>query len=146
MRLSRHLSLDTLFCHRQKSALCSALAIMVAVCALMIAIPGLSQALLGTEAMASCHDSAQQSLQDADLATSELHENSATTVCSGDTLNADRSAFVDLLPLLGALLVLVVSQLVSRNSNRHYRLNFRHFGPPFQGQLRSHLALRRIHI
>lgn len=149
----------------QRRALCAVLATMIGLCTIMIALPGLYQALFNQSQMASnCHShlsesSANQDSSDAAVMLAAAadnpapkdnvgsHHSGSSTVCSGDFMNAEGvSPPIPLLIVLGVVLCLLPFLGLSIPTSALRFNNFLGLGPPYRGHLRSHLGLRRIHI
>lgn len=148
----------------QRRVLCAALATMIGLCAMMIALPGLYQALFNqSQAASNCHShlsrtSVTEDFNDASVMLAAVADNPApkdtganhsgsSTVCSGDFMNAEGlSTPIPLLVVLGIVLCLLPFLGLRIPTSALRFNNFLGLGPPFSGHLRSHLGLRRIHI
>ena len=149
----------------QRRVLCAVLATMIGLCAVMIALPGLYQALFNQSQVASnCHSHLSESSGNLDSSDAAVmlaaaadnpapkdnigsHHSGSSTVCSGDFMNAEGiSTPTPLLIVLGLVLCLLPLLGLSIPASALRFNNFLGLGPPFSGHLRSHLGLRRIHI
>jgi|GEM_PF-5091262 len=153
-------SLRSLHYSTQRRVLCAVLATMIGLCAVMVALPGLYQVLFNqTQAVSNCHSQLSENsavdfevtdLSEANTSshgdtTGSTHTDSST-VCSGEFVIAENvGTFATLSNMLFAVLFTLPFALYGFAVSTQ-RFNKRVDPPPFNGQLRSHLRLRRIHV
>ena len=144
----------------QRRVLCAVLATVICLCAVMVALPGLYQALFNQSQMASnCHshlsdNAVGQATSDSSVMLAAAAADPAgsshsgsSTVCSGDFMSADgASTPISLLAVLIAVLCILPLLAFGIPAMAQRFNNAQGLGPPFCGHLRSHLGLHRIHV
>jgi hypothetical protein len=147
----------------QRRVLCAVLATMICLCAVMVALPGLYQALFNqSQAASNCHSHlSDNTVGQASGETSVIlaatvvdpagsagsNHSGSSTVCSGDFVSADgASTPIPLVAVLVSVLCILPLLAFSIPAMAHHFNKIQGLGPPFCGHLRSHLGLRRIHI
>ena len=153
-------SLKSLHYGTQRRVLCAVLATIIGLCAVMVALPGLYRVLFNqSQVVSNCHSQLSESsttgpgitgLSKASSTfshgdTGSTHKGSST-VCSGEFVSAES---VGLLAFLANMLFVVFFAIpfaVFGFAVSTQRFSKQVDPPPFNGQLRSHLGLRRIHV
>lgn len=148
----------------QRRVLCAVLATLIGLCAMMIALPGIYQALFNqAQAASNCHShlsansegqASSHAVMQLDTASDTLPNSPAgsshsgsSTVCSGDFMSAEGiSTQASLFIVLVAVLFFLPFATFALVASTKRTSEFIGLWPPFCGHLRTHLGLRRIHV
>lgn len=148
---------STAFGRSTKRTLCLVVAFLVALCALMIALPSSAHDLNNHMSVVDCHDTGAQFGAKPDRHHSNLIDglnempsplsNGHATVCAGDYLKSDDTT-TGTAPALAIEVSLAVLYLVAEHRPVELQTHIQrdNLGPPFSSHIRSHLGLGRIHI